>query len=268
MALVMGEDETEASKRKVSPSKVKSKGGKKVRTEESLDDVVQLFDATDFVVPQSEADEEYNGQLIKAGVSVDEWNKFLSGEHRLRGMLWFDNGNVYIVEVPNRPHENAVHMLSALIAPLVVQDHVQSHGANRWIGTDNIGREADLSYSPVHAPPMGVNVEDYVTFVIEVGHSQTMGNLRTRKVAWFANYPTVYYVLLISISTQMNSLRAELWRRGGVNAIQIVNFSHLGGHLITLNTRRLLGIVAAPLPGGLGVNTQINLDRVQVAIRR
>lgn len=63
--------------------------------------------------------------------------------------------------------------------------------------------------------------------------------------------------------------QAELWRRGAANAVQIVNFSHPGGHLITLNTRRLLDIAAAtPLPGGLGVNTQINLDRVRVAIRR
>jgi hypothetical protein len=38
---------------------------------------------------------------------------------------------VYIIEVPNRPHDNAVGMLTALIAPLVVQDHVQSHTTNR-----------------------------------------------------------------------------------------------------------------------------------------
>jgi hypothetical protein len=33
-----------------------------------------------------------------------------------------------------------------------------------WVGTDNVGREADLSYSPVHAPPAGVNVEVFPPF--------------------------------------------------------------------------------------------------------
>lgn len=72
----------------------------------------------------------------------------------------------------------------------------------------------------------------------------------------------VYYHYLILF-------QAELWERGVANAVQTMNFLHPGGHLITLNTRRLLDIAAAaPLPGGLGANTQINLDRVRVAIRR
>jgi hypothetical protein len=72
----------------------------------------------------------------------------------------------------------------------------------------------------------------------------------------------VYYHYLILF-------QAELWERGIANAVQTVNFSQPGAHLITFNTRQLLDIVAAaPLPGGLGVNTQINLDRVRVAIRR
>lgn len=35
-----------------------------------------------------------------------------------------------------------------------------------WIGNDGIGREADLSYSPVHAPPAGVNVQVFPSFFL------------------------------------------------------------------------------------------------------
>jgi hypothetical protein len=43
---------------------------------------------------QSEEEEDYNGQLMKEGVSIDEWNEFLSQEHKFKGMLWFDSGKV------------------------------------------------------------------------------------------------------------------------------------------------------------------------------
>jgi hypothetical protein len=43
------------------------------------------------------------------------------------------NSTRYIIEVPNRPHDNAVGMLNILVAgaPLVAQDHLQSHTTNR-----------------------------------------------------------------------------------------------------------------------------------------
>lgn len=47
------------------------------------------------VHPKEETEnEEYNGQLVKEGVSVAEWNEFLLQEHRLKGMLRFENGKV------------------------------------------------------------------------------------------------------------------------------------------------------------------------------
>jgi hypothetical protein len=36
---------------------------------------------------------------------------------------------------------------------------MHAHYLIGWIGTDNVGREADQSYGPLHAPPAGVNVQ-------------------------------------------------------------------------------------------------------------
>lgn len=63
-------------------------------------------------------------------------------------------------------------------------------------------------------------------------------------------------------------LQAELWRQGAVKVDQVVDFSLPGEHLIILNTRKMLGLANGdPLPAGLGVNAQIDLDQVRVAIR-
>ncbi len=38
-----------------------------------------------------------NGVLVKDGVSVECWNKFLLKNHLYKGMLWFEDGKVCIL---------------------------------------------------------------------------------------------------------------------------------------------------------------------------
>jgi hypothetical protein len=72
--------------------------------------VIQVFDVTTYaqgyykrsmltyfyisfnVHPSEEA--EYNGQLVKEGVTVAEWNEFLLQNHRFKAMVRFENGKV------------------------------------------------------------------------------------------------------------------------------------------------------------------------------
>jgi hypothetical protein len=54
-----------------------------------------------------------------------------------------------------------------------------------------------------------------------------------------------------------------LWEKNNANATQVVDFSNIPGHVITLDTHRVVGLAAAaPLPHG--VPALITIDLVQV----
>jgi hypothetical protein len=79
-----------------------------------------ILTSQSFIVPQDETDEEYNGRIIKEGVTVDEWNKFLLGEHRFKGMLWFDDGKVcYSTTKPNSTQNFTRYILLRFLTDLM-----------------------------------------------------------------------------------------------------------------------------------------------------
>jgi hypothetical protein len=259
-------------------TEVTTKVAKKTASDTSrIEQVIASWNISTFKWPKDE-DKGANGVLLMSDVSKDEWNIFLQKDHALAGMLWHDDSDnkVYVIEVPSMPHESAIIAVHDAFTNMTKRRTLKACLANRWVGDDAKGREADASYRPflgaVTLPP-GVEVEDFVTLIVEVGYSQTLNGargLRPKALEWLAQYPSVIYVILVHVSKKMTSLKAELWERGAANPIQQVDFSHAitGGCALTLNTRKILGIAA----GGAILHdhpavTTVDLDHVRLCIQ-
>jgi len=199
-------------------------------------------------------------------------------DHPYSALLWFDKptGNVWIIELPNQPHETASEAISLQLAPVVLAGHLKPCHSTRWVGADLVGREADVSFRPTVAnPPVGITPQECVTFVVEVGWAQKWAGARgliAKANDWFAQHPSVENVLLIHISHKLKKLQAKLYDRNadaGCNPVQQIDFSNGHSHSIMLDTRRLLTLPAgAVLPAGLAANTIIDLVLVRTLVRQ
>jgi len=216
--------------------------------------------------------------LMAQGISVQKYNDFLSKEHPYSAMFDYEDGNIFIVEIPSEPHEIAIGEIGVQIGRSQVYQHITDFSSSRKIGNDGIGREADKSYVPYQnhfAPgavlPHGINAKDWITLVFEVGWSQgfnTPRGLRAKANLWLNNYPTVEYVVLIHVSKKCHALNLQLFERGVQNNPTITtNFSH-GNHNLALDTKRVLGIPAnSPLPQNFPQNIIIDLAQIRERVQ-
>jgi len=219
-------------------------------------------------------DEDYDGVLLAENVNKGLWNQLLESDNTYTKLLWYDAGEskVYVIETPSQPHEVAAEEIGDQIK--ILKPDVFSCKSNRWIGGDQVGREADASFRPtqgVSPPPMGILLKDYVTVIVEVGYAQGFGGargLRAKANMWLAHYPSVMYILLVHISKKLNSLKAELWQRNAANPTQTRNFSHPGAQPLVLSSHTILNLLPnTVLPHGHPATIQINFDLVRNAIK-
>jgi hypothetical protein len=196
-----------------------------------------------------------------------------------------DDGKLWIVELPtSKVHEGIAGEFEwvfgcacpALRGSLGVWGHatVVVNGENK---------EPDKSYGPLWNVPNSVRPQalqgaTWLTFVLEVGKSQSWPSLRERARMWY-DYPGIQYILLIKVDDQATSLSYEFYDRmvNGLvaNNLPAVNhtsfFYNLNGaqQTILLDSRRLLGIPPGlagtpppPLPNGVPAIVTVDLRLV------
>lgn len=217
------------------------------------------------------------GIRVASNAALDWYNDLIEMEDNLHSsMLYFDRGDIVLVDVKSEVHEAAKDELTRQMkANAVVHQNLFSAGEKSTRGGDGQRRQADVTFRPRRPPPAGTTKQDYVTFVIEIGHAQRLPGkygLRWRKNQWFLHHPTVEIVLLIYASPALRSLQAEVWHRGAVNATATVSFGTAlavgaAHRTINIDSRRCLGLaVGVALPAGMPANVVIDLDLLRAEI--
>jgi hypothetical protein len=207
----------------------------------------------------------------------------------LRFLELSDDGKLWIVELPtSEVHERAAEKFNlALFLPSPdLNDYCDTLGHTTiYVNGRNI--KADKTYGPLPNIPNSVRPQalqpgdEWITFVLEVGRSQRWDSLCRRALRWY-NYTGMQYVLLISISPEARSMSYELYEvnlapgnvatqlpapAAGYNTIRHKQ-GVLTPVLITLDSRRILGIPAGQLPQGVPANLTVDLRAVLNIVRR
>jgi len=132
----------------------------------------------------------------------------------------------------------------------LLQIHIRSRGSGTV--NSNVPGASDLqpdeSFGPlIGVPPPGVAVRNWVTLVIEVKRWQSLQSVRNKARRWL-NETTCLEVVIISISPQRRSLRAEVWQAGAAaNPVQSLPF---GGNHCTALGQQVMQITLASIFGG------------------
>jgi len=208
-------------------------------------------------------------------VSIAQCNDLVNGEDPIGRFLDVDEeGFLWLVDMASevhetialRSHDEFVRTSGTLSRSVVYRSTASS------LGADGKMKRADMSYRPLANPPPGVQLQHFVTTVLEVGYHQGWNGPRgllAKKDWWLAN-TTAEEVLIIHCSKKYQSLRAQLWQRtvGGIVGQPIIDFSAAGAapHVVQLSARACLRLPAgAPLPAGV-VDPQLDLDFIRQCV--
>jgi hypothetical protein len=214
-----------------------------------------------------------------------EHSAYENSPFTLRFLELSDDGKLWIVELPTDVHEGIAGKFDRVFgyACPALDDFLGSWG-HATIVVNGEKKEPDKSYGPGRNVPNSVRPHalqgaGWLTFVVEVGSSQSWPSLRGRARMWY-DYPGIQYILLIKVDDQATSLLYEFYD-ASVNplvlndlpAVTLMSFYYdpTGGaqENITLDSRRLLGIPPGlagtpppPLPNGVPAIVTIDLRLV------
>ncbi|KAG9415683.1 hypothetical protein AC1031_000067 [Aphanomyces cochlioides] len=196
--------------------------------------------------------------VFVCNATLEDWNLYVESENQAlisRAMEWND-GKIYIVELPSRLHENVARIFDLAI--------MRATGTASY-AADRRRIEPDCSFGPrKNLPgavlPANMKWRDFNTLKVEIGVSKMWPALDQKALEW-ATFPGVQYILCIYIAPTTNIRQYKLHDV----AVEIVNPTN-----IVLNSHRLLGLPQDhDLPDGShGPDLTINLfDIVQDAVQ-
>lgn len=253
----------------------------RVRTKKTF----RMGSKTDKLIKKAEALDATKVSLpytLCSGVTVEEYNKFLARDHPFGGKTEFDprTNSVLLVEMPGKPHEAAERQftLAIMTTPTVgpMLDCLGSATIESSVA-GNPSLESDACFLPIGlAPPANITQQNFITLVVEIGHSVRMGQLENKANRWLAE-TSCREVVIFKLSPSAHKLRARVYQAGAVNPVQSLNFggghcTALGQQILQLSTASLFAGVAnvpvavtAAYPGG---TFDVDLFPVKQAILR
>eukprot|EP00644_Phytophthora_capsici_P018371 jgi/Phyca11/576547/estExt2_Genewise1.C_PHYCAscaffold_910031 len=159
----------------------------------------------------------------------------------------FEDGRIYIVELPSCVHESFCGLLNVAISEATgtFNRHLSSRGSTYVDALQHL--EPDFSYGP--APgigairPGGMVWGEYHTLKVEVGVSRGWPHLDSKADQW-RQFPGVEYILCIRLSQALRVRQYKLYSVVDqatpllpMDPIPIVNPTN-----VAFNSRRLLGL--------------------------
>jgi hypothetical protein len=203
----------------------------------------------------------------------------------LRFLERSDDGKLWIVELPTSDVHEGIG--TKFHSTLVVACPTLRHYLGSWgHATRNVNdevQEPDQSYGPGRnvpncGRPQNLQGARWLTFVVEVGRSQSWPSLRRKARKWYG-YPGIEYVLLIKVDEQATTLAYEFYDTmvnplvaNGLPAVRCIALDYDpngSAEPIVVDNRRLLGIPPGPrgtppppLPNGVTATVTIDLRLV------
>ncbi|KAG1688977.1 hypothetical protein DVH05_002963 [Phytophthora capsici] len=181
--------------------------------------------------------------------SLEDWERYVKSESQAlksRAMA-FEDGRIYIVELPSCVHESFCGLLNVAISEATgtFNRHLSSRGSTYVDALQHL--EPDFSYGP--APgigairPGGMVWGEYHTLKVEVGVSRGWPHLDSKADQW-RQFPGVEYILCIRLSQALRVRQYKLYSVVDqatpllpMDPIPIVNPTN-----VAFNSRRLLGL--------------------------
>jgi hypothetical protein len=238
--------------------------------------------------------------LVASHVSQEELREYWEHDayenspFTLRFLELSNDGKLWIVELPTSvSHEIVAKMFgnAFLVACFAFMDRINFIG-RPTIRFNHQGLEADETYGPrpniPHSVrPLGLPNNMWITFVLEVGKSQSWLSMRRKTIQWYA-YPNIEYILLIDINDDATRMEYEFYTvqlnplvTNHAGDVILPNIPHgdfdydpNGGaqEIITFDIRRLLGLPPGPppllpLPNGIPDSVDVDLRPVLNAAR-
>ncbi|KDO17370.1 hypothetical protein SPRG_17200 [Saprolegnia parasitica CBS 223.65] len=231
-----------------------------------------------------------------SGVSVDLFSAYCEDDEDAPVALRFVDlvdGDTYITGYASSTHEAVIDRFkSAFLRATGDGDEVATRGsftASRGRGIKK--KQADATFGPLRQPPNRVepppvdegpqrvllDVGDWVTLAVEVGHYETWNGLEVAG-NWWSHYVGVKYVLLMQVNAAATQLAYQLYEISQVGSLPpasrrgsmtLDNIADAKCPTLRFDTRVLLVIPPGePLPANMNDYCYVNLLRVLEIARR
>ncbi|CEG38234.1 uncharacterized protein PHALS_08321 [Plasmopara halstedii] len=203
-------------------------------------------EATLLSAESDDADPEF--EVCEA--SLEDWERYVKSETQVlvsRSMA-FEDGRIYIVELPTEIHDNFCRDLdfAILIATGTGNQHLRPRGSSYVESHQKL--EPDCSFGPPPGigavRPVGMDWGEYHTLKVEVGVSREWPYLDRKADRW-RQFSGVEYIFCIRISP---ALRVHQYKLHTVvnraNPLPVINPIPIANPTnVAFNSRRLLGLV-------------------------
>ncbi|KDO30795.1 hypothetical protein SPRG_04696 [Saprolegnia parasitica CBS 223.65] len=195
----------------------------------TLDSIKRAFEAISFEHLRHHWTTSSEPFIVISNVSVDLFNAYFEDDEDAPFALRFVDlvdGGIIITDFPSKVHEAFIDRFkSAFLRATGDGDEVATRGsftASRGRGIKK--KQADATFGPLRQPPNRVepppvdegpqrvllDVGDWVTLAVEVGHYETWNGLEVAG-NWWSHYVGMKYVLLMKVNTTATKLQYRLY---------------------------------------------------------